>query len=77
MQENDTMSLFIEITTIVVPVFLVIGILFPGAPTAIAACIMAQQMQGDEELSSTIIIRSTLFSIITYFIAFLVLRTCG
>ena len=54
-----------------------IGILFAGTPTATAAFILAQQMQGDAELSGTIIMLSTLFSIFTYTIALLVLKTIG
>lgn len=54
-----------------------IGILFAGTPTATAAFIMAQQMQGDAELTGTIIMLSTLLSIITYTIALLAIKTMG
>jgi len=45
---------------------LAIGVLLAGAPTATAAYIMAQHGRGDAELTASIIMLSTLFSIITY-----------
>lgn len=56
---------------------LAIGILFAGTPTAAAAYIMAQQLRGDEELSGTIIMLSTLLSACTYTIALLILKAIG
>lgn len=56
---------------------LAIGVLFAGAPTATAAYIMAQQMQGDAELSGSIIMLSTLLSVVTYTIALYCLKTIG
>lgn len=53
---------------------LAIVILFAGTPTAAAAYIMSQQMGGDEELSGTIIMLSTLLSAVTYTIILFLLR---
>ncbi len=56
---------------------LAIGLLFAGTPTATAAYIMAQQMQGDAELSGSIIMLSTLLSVITFSIILYCLKTMG
>jgi malate permease and related proteins len=56
---------------------LAIGVLFAGTPTATAAYIMAQQMQGDAELSGSIIMLSTLLSVLTYTIALYCLKATG
>jgi malate permease and related proteins len=56
---------------------LAIGVLFAGTPTATAAYIMAQQMQGDAELSGSIIMLSTLLSVATYTIVLYCLKTMG
>ena len=56
---------------------LAIGVLFAGTPTATAAYIMAQQMQGDAELSGSIIMLSTLLSVLTYTIALYCLKAIG
>ncbi len=56
---------------------LAIGVLFAGTPTATAAYIMAQQMQGDAELSGSIIMLSTLLSVVTYTIALYFLKAMG
>jgi malate permease and related proteins len=56
---------------------LAIGVLFAGTPTATAAYIMAQQMQGDAELSGSIIMLSTLLSVLTYTIALYCLKAMG
>jgi malate permease and related proteins len=53
---------------------LAIGVIFAGTPTATVAYIMAQQMQGDAELSGSIIMLSTFFSILTYTIALYCLK---
>jgi len=53
---------------------LAIGVIFAGTPTATAAYIMAQQMKGDAELSGSIIMLSTLFSVFSYTIALFVLQ---
>ncbi len=46
-----------------------VGRIIAGSPTATAAYIMALQMKSDAELSGTIIMLSTMFSIITYALA--------
>lgn len=56
---------------------LAIGIIFAGTPTATAAYIMAQQMNGDDKLSGTIIMLSTLLSAFTYTGALFILKTAG
>ncbi len=56
---------------------LAIGVIFAGTPTATAAYIMAQQMKGDAELSGSIIMLSTLFSIFSYTIALFTLQRLG
>jgi hypothetical protein len=56
---------------------LAIGVLFAGTPTATAAYIMAQQMQGDAELSGSIIMLSTLLSVATYSIILYFLKAVG
>ncbi len=56
---------------------LAIGVLFAGTPTATAAYIMAQQMQGDAELSGSIIMLSTLLSVATYSIILYLLKAMG
>lgn len=56
---------------------LAVGVLFAGTPTATAAYIMAQQMDGDAELSGSIIMLSTLLSVVTYTIILMVLKTAG
>jgi malate permease and related proteins len=56
---------------------LAIGVLFAGTPTATAAYIMAQQMQGDAELSGSIIMLSTLLSVLTFTIALYCLKALG
>lgn len=56
---------------------LAIGVIFAGTPTATAAYIMAQQMQGDAELSGSIIMLSTIFSIFSYTIALFALQKLG
>ncbi len=56
---------------------LAIGVIFAGTPTATAAYIMAQQMKGDAELSGSIIMLSTVFSIFSYTIALYVLQKYG
>jgi malate permease and related proteins len=56
---------------------LAIGVLFAGTPTATVAYIMAQQMQGDAELSGSIIMLSTLLSVLTYTIALYCLKITG
>ncbi|WP_163340196.1 AEC family transporter [Desulfopila sp. IMCC35008] len=43
-----------------------IGFILAGAPTAAAAFVMAQQLNNDAELSGSIIMVSTLFSLVTY-----------
>ncbi len=54
-----------------------VGVLLAGAPTATAAYIMAQQLKGDAELSSGIIMLSTLCSIFTYSISLYLLKVAG
>lgn len=54
---------------------LAIGILLAGTPTATAAYILSQQMRGDAELASTIIMLTTLFSILTYCMLLLAIKT--
>jgi len=56
---------------------LAIGVLLAGTPTATAAYIMAQQMNGDAELSGAIIMLSTLCSLGTYTLALYLLRMSG
>ncbi len=56
---------------------LAIGVIFAGTPTATAAYIMAQQMKGDAELSGSIIMLSTLFSVVSYTIALFSLQWLG
>lgn len=56
---------------------LAIGVIFAGTPTATAAYIMAQQMQGDAELSGSIIMLSTIFSIFSYTLALFALQKLG
>lgn len=56
---------------------LAIGIIFAGTPTATAAYIMAQQMNGDEELSGTIIMLSTLLSAFTFTASLFILKVAG
>jgi malate permease and related proteins len=56
---------------------LAIGVLFAGTPTATVAYIMAQQMQGDAELSGSIIMLSTILSVLTYTIALYCLKIMG
>ncbi len=46
-----------------------IGMIIAGTPTATAAYIMAQQLKADAELSSSIIMLSTLCSLLTYTVA--------
>lgn len=53
---------------------LAVGILLAGTPTATAAFIMAHQLDGDAELSSAIIMLSTLCSIVTYSMSLYLLR---
>jgi malate permease and related proteins len=54
-----------------------IGVLLAGTPTATVAYIMAQQMQGDAELSGSIIMTSTLLSVVTYTIGLYFLKVMG
>lgn len=54
-----------------------VGVLLAGAPTSTAAYIMAQQLKGDTELSSGIIMLSTLCSIFTYSISLYLLKIVG
>ncbi len=56
---------------------LAIGVLFAGTPTATAAYIMAEQMGGDAELSASIIMLTTLFSIVTFTVTLYLLRSFG
>ncbi len=56
---------------------LAIGVIFAGAPTATAAYIFTQQMKGDAELSRAIIMLTTLFSIISFTLILLLLRSIG
>ncbi len=56
---------------------LAIGVFLAGTPTATAAYILAQQLKGDEELSGTIIMLSTLGSLFTYTFALYMLRFIG
>lgn len=51
-----------------------VGVLIAGAPTAAASYIMAQQLGGDAELSSGIIMLSTLCSVFTYSVALFLLK---
>lgn len=54
-----------------------IGVVFAGTPTATAAYIMAEQLKSDAELSGSIIMLSTLFSVFTYTIALFLLSHFG
>lgn len=54
-----------------------IGVLAAGAPTAAASYIMAQQLHADAELSSGIIMLSTLCSVFTYSITLYLLKLGG
>lgn len=45
---------------------LAIGVLMAGAPTATATYIMAHQLNGDAELSGSIVMMTTLFSAVSY-----------
>jgi len=54
-----------------------VGILLTGAPTASAAYIMAQQLKSDADLSSSIIMFSTLMSVLSYTICLYMLKISG
>ncbi len=54
-----------------------VGILLTGAPTASAAYIMAQQLKGDADLVSSIIMFSTLMSILSYTLCLYILKIAG
>ncbi|HEY7746403.1 MAG TPA: AEC family transporter [Desulfuromonadales bacterium] len=56
---------------------LAIGVLFAGTPAATATYIMAHQLKGDAELAGSIVMMSTAFSVVTYTVALLVLRSFG
>ena len=56
---------------------LAIGVLFAGTPAATATYIMAHQLKGDAELAGSIVMMSTAFSVVTYTIALLMLRSFG
>jgi hypothetical protein len=56
---------------------LAVGVLFAGTPTATAAYIFSQQMRGDAELAGAIIMLTTLFSVVTYTAALLILKGVG
>lgn len=51
-----------------------IGVILAGTPTATAAYIMAQQMKSDAELSGSIIMLSTMFSLASYSLALYLLQ---
>jgi predicted permease len=53
---------------------LAVGVLLAGTPTATAAYIMAQQLDGDAELSGAIIMLSTVLSILTYSLSLFLLK---
>ncbi len=50
-----------------------VGFLLSGAPTAAAAFVMSQQMNGDAELTGAIVMVSTLLSLFTYTVGLFVL----
>ncbi len=50
-----------------------VGFLLAGAPTAAAAFVMSQQMNGDAELTGAIVMVSTLLSLFTYTVGLFVL----
>lgn len=54
-----------------------VGILLTGAPTASAAYIMTQQLKGDADLSSSIIMFSTLMSVLSYTLYLYILKIAG
>lgn len=54
-----------------------VGILLTGAPTASAAYIMTQQLKGDADLASSIIMFSTLMSILSYTLCLYILKIAG
>lgn len=56
---------------------LAIGVIFAGTPTATATYIMAHQLKGDAELAGSIVMMSTAFSVITYTVSLLMLRSFG
>lgn len=56
---------------------LAVGVLFAGTPTATAAYIFTQQMQGDAELAGAIIMLTTLLSILSYALILVMLKSAG
>lgn len=52
-----------------------IGVIFAGTPTATAAYIMAGQLKSDAELSGSIIMLSTLFSLVTFTVSLYLLSS--
>lgn len=56
---------------------LAIGVIFAGTPTATATYIMAHQLKGDAELAGSIVMMSTAFSVFTYTVSLLMLRSFG
>jgi predicted permease len=54
-----------------------VGILLTGAPVASTAYIMAQQLKGDADLTSTIIMFSTLISVLSYTLYLYILKVIG
>ncbi len=54
-----------------------VGILLTGAPVASTAYIMAQQLKGDADLTSTIIMFSTLMSVLSYTLYLYILKVIG
>lgn len=56
---------------------LAIGVLFAATPTATAAYIFSQQMKGDAELSGVIIMLTTLLSVFSYTVIFMIFRYYG
>ena len=54
-----------------------VGILLTGAPTASTAYIMTQQLKGDADLASSIIMFSTLMSVLSYTLYLYLLKLAG
>jgi hypothetical protein len=51
------------------PVSMRIALVFASTPTASAAFVMARQMEGDESVASGAIVLSTIFSVVSLFLA--------
>jgi len=54
-----------------------VGLILAGTPTATAVYIMAQQLNGDAELSGAVVMLSTVLSVLSYSIMLLLLRANG